>query len=95
MNLNNIWVSLSEMSDKNIDLFHDIQIFGDSLYYFYHYGDTFSFSVAEFFWTNIVIVWVLSFELIIIYNNSKLFMSPFRTSCSFCKGKVKQQMNRM
>ncbi len=49
MNLNNIWVSLSEMSDKNIDLFHDIQIFGDSLYYFYHYGDTFSFSVAEFF----------------------------------------------
>ncbi len=29
MNLYNIWVSLSEMSDKNIDLFHDIQIFLD------------------------------------------------------------------
>ncbi len=26
MNLYNIWVSLSEMSDKNIDLFHDILI---------------------------------------------------------------------
>ncbi len=26
MNLYNIWVSLSEMNDKNIDLFHDIQI---------------------------------------------------------------------
>ncbi len=25
MNLYNIWVSLSEMSDKNIDLFRDIQ----------------------------------------------------------------------
>ncbi len=29
MNLYNIWVSLSEMSDKNIDLFHDIQFFLD------------------------------------------------------------------
>ncbi len=29
MNLYNIWVSLSEMSDKNIDLFHDILIFFD------------------------------------------------------------------
>ncbi len=29
MNLYNIWVSLSEMSNKNIDLFHDIQIFWD------------------------------------------------------------------
>ncbi len=29
MNLYNIWVSLSEMSDKNIDLFHDIHIFWD------------------------------------------------------------------
>ncbi len=27
MNLYNIWVSLSEMSDKNIYLFHDIQFF--------------------------------------------------------------------
>ncbi len=27
MNLFNIWVSLSEMSDKNIDLFQDIQFF--------------------------------------------------------------------
>ncbi len=26
MNLYNIWVSLSEMSDKKIDLFHDILI---------------------------------------------------------------------
>ncbi len=29
MNLYNIWVSLSEMSDKNIDIFHDIQYFLD------------------------------------------------------------------
>ncbi len=29
MNLNNIWVSLSEMSDKNIDLFPDINFFLD------------------------------------------------------------------
>ncbi len=29
MNLYNIWVSLSEMSDKNIDLFHDIQFLLD------------------------------------------------------------------
>ncbi len=29
MNLYNIWVSLSEMSDKNIDLFHDIKFFWD------------------------------------------------------------------
>ncbi len=29
MNLNNIWVSLSEMSDKNIDLFPDIHFFLD------------------------------------------------------------------
>ncbi len=29
MNLYNIWVSLSEMSEKNIDLFHDILIFLD------------------------------------------------------------------
>ncbi len=29
MNLYNIWVSLSEMSDKNIELFHDIQFFLD------------------------------------------------------------------
>ncbi len=27
MNLYNIWISLSEMSDKNIDFFHDILIF--------------------------------------------------------------------
>ncbi len=27
MHLYNIWVSLSEMSEKNIDLFHDIQFF--------------------------------------------------------------------
>ncbi len=27
MNLYNIWVSLYEMSDKNIDLFHDILFF--------------------------------------------------------------------
>ncbi len=29
MNLYNIWGSLSEMSDKNIDLFHDIQFLLD------------------------------------------------------------------
>ncbi len=29
MNLYNIWASLSEMSDKNIYLFHDIQFFLD------------------------------------------------------------------
>ncbi len=29
MNLYNIWVSLSEMNDKNIDLFHDIQFILD------------------------------------------------------------------
>ncbi len=29
MNLYNIWVSISEMSDKNIYLFHDIQFFLD------------------------------------------------------------------
>ncbi len=29
MNLNNIWVSLFEMKDKNIDLFHDIHFFLD------------------------------------------------------------------
>ncbi len=29
MNLYNIWVSLSEMSDKNIGLFSDIQFFLD------------------------------------------------------------------
>ncbi len=29
INLYNIWVSLSEMSDKNIDLFHDIFFFLD------------------------------------------------------------------
>ncbi len=29
MKLYNIWVSLSEMSDKKIDLFHDILIFLD------------------------------------------------------------------
>ncbi len=30
MNLYNIWVSLSEMTDKKIDLFHDIIIFRDT-----------------------------------------------------------------
>ncbi len=29
MNLYNTWVSLSEMSDKHIDLFHDILFFLD------------------------------------------------------------------
>ncbi len=29
LNLYNIWVSISEMSDKNIDLFHNIQFFLD------------------------------------------------------------------
>ncbi len=29
MNLYSIWVSLSEMSDTNIDIFHDIQLFLD------------------------------------------------------------------
>ncbi len=29
MNLYNIWVSLSEMSDNNIDVFHDILFFFD------------------------------------------------------------------
>ncbi len=32
MNLYNIWVSLSEIRDKNIDLFHDIQIFIDGTF---------------------------------------------------------------
>ncbi len=27
MNLYSIWVSLSEMSDTNIEIFHDIQLF--------------------------------------------------------------------
>ncbi len=29
MNLYNIWISLSEMSDKKFDRFHDIHIFWD------------------------------------------------------------------
>ncbi len=32
MNLYNIWVSLSEIRDKIIDLFHDIQIFIDGTF---------------------------------------------------------------
>ncbi len=35
MNLYKIWVSLSEMSDKNIDIFHDIQFFLDVAAYHY------------------------------------------------------------
>ncbi len=44
MNLFNIWVSLSEMSDKNIDLFQDIQIIWDVPVY-YNYN-----THREFWW---------------------------------------------
>ncbi len=37
MNLYNIWVSLSEMSDTKYLLFHDIQFFVDVPVYIYRY----------------------------------------------------------
>ncbi len=61
------------MSDKNIDLFHDIQILEIVYIIFIIMEILLVFLLLKFFWTNIVIVWVLSFELIIIYN-SKLFI---------------------